>query len=156
LSLGCCAEAFDAPTRATRFLPQSWIGENEKSWLYAAFYLVNGGMALALAGGVWARRGLVSTWGLLGLFLGAMLSLAIWVVFLTDGAAPLLLGQPNLHWPYGLVSGASSSLVAIALFWWGFFSTTWACVVGWWGKNDESDCLVSDMVRRLLCWSFLG
>ncbi len=151
---GCCTEAFDSRSGASRYLPPMPAGTDPGPWLYGAYYAVNGGMALALAvAGV--RRRLAAGW-LAPLLVGAAASVAVNFVFLLDAAAPRLLRLPYHHCPYDLVRWAPESLVAVALFLCGCFAVGWAVVAGWLGRGKESRPFLAETVGRLLRLAFLG
>jgi hypothetical protein len=151
---GCCTEAFDAESAASRFAPPALTGPDAGPRLYATYYLVNAGMALALGFAGRLRR-LSAAW-LAPLLLGAALSTAVNAVFLIDAAAPRLLHLPYHHCPYDLAPKAPESLVAIALFLGGAFCVGWACIGSWLGGGAESRTFQSDIVRRLLRLAFVG
>ena len=149
---GCCTEAFDAASGASRFLPTTLADAGPR--LYLAYYGVNAGMVLALA---FAARLQRPPWPWLALLLiGAVLSVGVNFVFLVDAAAPRLLHLPYHHCPYDLVPRAPESLVAVALFLGGAFCVGWACVAGWLGGGPESRPLLPAAVGRLLGLAFLG
>jgi hypothetical protein len=149
-SAGCCTEAFDAESRATRFLPAALVNENENGWLYAVYYALNGGLVLAAGGCAWlCRRGLPRGW-LVPLLLGAAAAVPVNAVFLIEVAAPRLLGRPYHHCPYDLVPKAPESLLAVALFLGGTFAVGWACVAAWLGDGPEAGPLLPGMTGRLL------
>jgi hypothetical protein len=153
---GCCMEAFDARSRGTRFLPQALFGDDAAPWLYAAYLTVNLGMALAL---IWCKRRYRvkdSPWLLVAVLVGTMVAVTVNAVFLVEVAAPRLLRLPHHHCPYDLVPQAPASLVAIALFVGGTLAVGWACVVGWLGRDSESDAFVAPMVVRLLHMGLIG
>jgi hypothetical protein len=156
--VGCCGEAFDGETRATRLLPAMLVDEGQAIWLYGAYYTVNIGMVLALAvcDLLSRRRRLAAAW--LGpLLAGALLAGAVNGFFLVEAAAPRLLGLPFHHCPYDLIPSAPESLVAVLLFLIGCFSIGWACVAAWLGRDAETRPLLPGVIGRLLhlgllCW----
>ena len=151
---GCCTEAFDAESGASRLLPETLAGETAGWRLYAVYYAVNLGMVLALAGCAWPRR-LPPAW-LAPLLAGAVLSIVVNTVFLVEAAAPRLLHLPYHHCPYDLVPKAPESLVAVALFFGGAFSVGWACVAAWLGRRPETKPFLPEMVGGLLRLGFFG
>jgi hypothetical protein len=156
VSGGCCMEAFDARSRATRFLPQALFGDDAAPWLYGAYYAVNVGMALALT---WCKRRCriqISPWPLGALLVGAIVAVCVNAVFLVEIAAPRLLHLPFHHCPYDLVPQAPASMAAVALFAGGTFAVGWACVVAWLGQNAESAPFAAPMVVRLLHLGLIG
>ena len=153
---GCCTEAFDAGSGASRLLPETLANEAAGGRLYAAYYGVNLGMALALAGCAWPRRGRPTPAWLAPLLAGAVLSILVNAVFLVEAAAPRLLHLPYHHCPYNLVPKAPESLVAAALFFGGAFSVGWACVAAWPGRRPETQPFLPEMVGGLLRLGFLG
>jgi hypothetical protein len=156
LAGGCCTAAFDATSRATRFLPQALFGDAALSWLYGAYYLANIGMALALT---WCKRrcrASVSGWPLGALLVGALVAVIVNAAFLVEVAAPRLLRLPYHHCPYDLVPQAPESLVAIALFVGGTCAVGWACIAGWLGRNGESEAFVAPLIVRLLHLGLIG
>jgi hypothetical protein len=156
LSAGCCTGIFDAEAHAARLLPQALTPADAVPWLYGAYYTVNGGMVLGLAlAARQSRTGLPAGW-LGALLAGAVLSVAVNVVFLVDVAAPRLLHLPYHHCPYDLVPRAPGSVVAAVLFVAGFFAVGWACVAAWLGRDPEATPYLPAAVRRLLALGFNG
>jgi hypothetical protein len=155
-SAGCCTEAFDAEGGADRYLPGTLVGDDKVPWLYAVYYAVNVGVALALfAYGRPGRRRDPRGW-LAALLVAALLSVGVNAVFLVDAAAPRLLHLPYHHCPYDLVPKAPESLAAVALFLGGSFCVGWACVAGWLGAVPETRAIVPRTVRRLTRLALLG
>jgi hypothetical protein len=153
---GCCTEAFDGASRASRFLPAAFVGDAEARYLYAAYYTVNVGMVLALGGYRWVSRHQAPKGWLPALLLGAVVSLVVNAVFLVEAAAPRLLRLPYHHCPYDLIPKAPESLVAVALFLAGSFFVGWACVAAWLGNSAETRPFLPEVVRRLLYFAFFG
>ncbi len=149
-STGCCMEAFDAPNRASRFVPEVLVTHGQEPYLYGAYYALNAVLVLGLFLGVRrCRRGLAHGWlaALLGL---AVLSLAVNGLFLVESAAPRLLRLPYHHCPYDLIRSAPEGVAAVALFVLGSFAVGWACVAGWLGRAAETASLLPGMVAQLL------
>ena len=158
LAAGCCTEVFDTQGRS-RFLPKALFQEDHRWSLYAAYYGINGALILALL--VAARRpGVGAHTAFLGLLLlTAILALAISAVFLIEIASPILLRQPYHHCPYDLVAQAPESVLAVILFLWGTFCVGWAFVAAWFGRYQETQALLPNVVRRITtiaCWSYLA
>ena len=156
-SAGCCTGVFDAESHSARFLPQALVGANALPWLYAAYFTLNVGMALALhfasrPGRTRPLRG----WLLAPLLLGAGLCLMVNAVFLVEVVAPHVLHLPYHHCPYDLVPGAPESLLAVALFIGGTFAVGWACVAAWLGQHPETRPLLPTLVTPLLRLALLG
>jgi hypothetical protein len=152
LSAGCCTLDF-ADSDAGRFLPKIRVDAREAPWLYAAYYAINIGLALA----IYPRPGRrLSAARLLAIALTAVLSVAINALFLVEAAAPRLLHMPNHHCAYDLVAKAPTSLVAVALFIAGSFCVGWAFVATWLGNGPESRPFLPEMIGRLLYSGFLG
>jgi hypothetical protein len=154
LSAGCCTMAYGDDSDAGRFLPKIRVDAREAPWLYAAYYAVNVGLALAIYPRPGRRRLLAAQ--LLPIALTAVLSAAINALFLVEVAAPRLLHMPNHHCAYDLVTKAPTSLVALALFFIGSFCVGWAFVAAWLGDGPEARPFVPEMVGRLLYSGFLG
>jgi hypothetical protein len=157
--VGCCMEAFDAASGASRFLPAILVGEDEAPRLVTIYYALNLGMVAALYACVHTvtRRGRrPSAWWLVPLLLGAGLSLVVNGIFLVEVAAPRLLHLPFHHCPYDLVPGAPESLLAVALFLGGSFAVGWACLVCFLGDSPEARPLLPRMLGQLLYLAFLG
>lgn len=154
LSAGCCTMAFADDAETDRFLPRIRVDATGAPWLYAAYYAINVGLALA----IYPRRDRqrLSAARLLPIALTAVLSVAINALFLVEVAAPRLLHMPNHHCAYDLVTKAPSSLVAIALFIVGCFCIGWACMAAWLGDGSEARPFLPVMVGRLLYSAFLG
>lgn len=125
-------------------------------WLYIVYYVVNLGLAAALANCLRLRSRVISPVRLALLALGVIATLTVNAVFLTDAAAPRLLHMPDHHCPYDLISQAPESLAAVALFLGGGFCVGWACVVGWLGAGPESDLFLPTTIARLLRMGLLG
>ena len=152
---GCCTEAFDAASGASKFLPPVPEGVDAGRWLYGAYYTVNCSMILALACAGRSAQHPPGLW-LAPLLLGAGLSIAVNALFLVDAAAPRLLHLPYHHCPYDLVPRAPESLIAVALFLAGSFCVGWACAAGWLGDGRESRPFLPTMMSRLLYLGFLA
>jgi len=154
LSAGCCTMAFADEAETGRSLPKIRVDAREAPWLYAAYYTINIGLALALYPRAGRRR--LSAARLLPLALTAVLSVAINALFLVEVAAPRLLHMPNHHCAYDLVTKAPTSLVAVALFLASCFCVGWAFVAAWLGNGPEARPFLPEMVGRLLYSAFLG
>ena len=154
LSAGCCTMAYHDDADTGRFLPKIRVDATQAPWLYAAYYAVNIGLALA----IYPRPGRprLSAARLLPLALTAVLSVAINALFLVEVAAPRLLHLPNHHCAYDLVTKAPTSLVAVALFLAGVFCVGWAFLAAWLGDGPEARPFLPEMVSRLLYSGFLG
>jgi hypothetical protein len=150
LAAGCCAEAFDAETRATRLVPRAVVGEDYRPYLTEVYGAANVGMIFALAGAaVLVRRGHSLAW-LAPLPAAAVLTAAVSAAFLVEIAAPQLLHKPYHHCPYDLLPQVPESVAGVALFVLGSFCVGWACVVGWLGNAPPTRALVRRSVRALL------
>jgi hypothetical protein len=145
--LGCCTVAFND---SSRFMPQVLVGDAGRPWLYAAYYAVNGAMAVALF--AWTRPRRLDWAGRRAwlLALPAALSLAVNALFVTEVAAPALLHMPSHHCPYDLLPKAPESLPGIALFVFGAFAVGWAGVASWLGAHRETEGSLPRVVHRLL------
>jgi hypothetical protein len=154
LSSGCCTSAYTEDANTGRFLPKIRVDARQAPWLYAAYYAINVGLALAIYTR-WGRRRL-SVVQLLPIALTAVLSAAINALFLVEVAAPRLLHMPNHHCAYDLVTVAPTSLVAVVLFVAGSFCVGWAFVAAWLGDGPEARPFLPEMVRSLLYSAFLG
>jgi hypothetical protein len=154
LSAGCCTMAFADDAETGRFLPKIRVDATEAPWLYAAYYTMNIGLALA----IYPHRGRqrLSAARLLPIALTAVLSVAINALFLVEVAAPRLLHMPNHHCAYDLATKAPTSLIAIALFIAGCFCIGWAFVAAWLGNGPEARPFLPEMVGRLLYSGLLG
>jgi hypothetical protein len=158
LAAGCCTEVFDTQGRS-RFLPKAIFQEDHPWSLYAAYYGINGALILALL--VAARRlGGGAHVAFLGLLLlTAILAVAVSDVFLIEIASPILLRQPYHHCPYDLVPQVPESVLAVILFLWGTFCVGWACVAAWFGRYQETQAFLPNVLRRITmiaCWSYLA
>jgi hypothetical protein len=153
LSSGCCTSAYAEDANTGRFLPKIRVDARQAPLLYAAYYTINIGLALAIYPR-WGRR--LSVLQLLPIALAAVLSVAINSLFLVEVAAPRLLHSPNHHCAYDLVTAAPTSLVAVVLFLAGSFCVGWAFVAAWLGDGPEARPLLPEMVGNLLYSAFLG
>jgi hypothetical protein len=152
---GCCTEAFDAETRASRFLPGALTEENELPYLYALYYAVNAGVIAGLVG-VRFRSHVLPGRRLALLLAGVVLAVVVNTVFLIEVAAPRLLGLPYHHCPYDLLPAAPESLLAVALFLTGSAAVGWACVARWWGNHPEAGDFLPGTIDRLLHLGLVG
>jgi hypothetical protein len=156
LAAGCCTEAFDSGTRASRFVPQALVGENFRPWLSRTYWAVNLGMVAALFG---VRRLLLAggamAW-LAPLVLGDLLALAVNALFLIEIAAPALLHLPYHHCPYDLLPNVPESVLGIGLFLLGSFAVGWACVAGWLANCPQTQPFVRQQVIQLLSLALFG
>jgi hypothetical protein len=156
LAAGCCAEAFDAGARATRFLPQALLGDNYHPYLYGLYWGINGGMILALMGSIWLlRRGRGLVWAV-ALLPGAVLCVLVNTVFLIEIAAPALLHLPFHHCPYDLLPKAPESVLGIALFVLGSFCVGWASILSWFGGGFQTRPYVRSLVVKVLSLGFFA
>ena len=157
LSAGCCVGVFDEEAGPSRFLPKTWIGDANSTWLDAVYYTANIGMVLILA--MFVRRPRLGRGGMLFLLLAALLTLVVSATFLVESAAPRLIHMPNHHCVYDLVPRAPESLIAVALFLIGSLAVGWACVAAWLGAGPESTAFLPETIGRLLhlsCLAYLG
>ena len=160
LSRGCCtlsaggaetdaAQRGDASTEAARAL---------RTRLLAGF----GFAMLSMAGWTWyaARRSrggpTHARRGTLALFLAALATLPLGVIFLREVAAPAFLGLPEHHCAYCLVTSAPLGLLDIGLFLLGVFATCWACLLRWLAGVDETQDFLPSRVASLLCTGLFG
>ena len=153
MSAGCCSEVFDGPGGVDRFLPQALLGEEQRPWLTAAYYAVNGATVLGLLGVALSPRLLSLRAVLPPLMLGAAVSLPVNAAFLIEIAAPTLLHLPYHHCPYDLVPGAPESMVGVALYFLGLFAVGWACVAAWAADAPETRSFLPGSIGKVL---FLG
>jgi hypothetical protein len=159
LSSGCCTLAFDTPSGASSVVSGILANPDYRPWLYGAYYGVNVGMVLALAGCIrgpeWRRTG--TRLALLGV--GALVSWPVNLLFLIGIAAPALLGLAHHHCPYDLVPAVPESVVALGLFAAGSFCVGWACVAAWFGDCPETRPYLGQEVGRILrlgLWGYAG
>jgi hypothetical protein len=158
LSSGCCTAVFDAEDHVSGFFSESF-NERAGPWLGEAYYVINGGMALALLGYIllpaWRRSGV----RLLPLAFG---SLVIWPLngmFLIVVCAPALLHLAHHHCPYDLLPAVPESVVAGALFVLGSFCIGWAWVAAWCGRSAETAPFLGHEIGKLLrlaLWGYAG
>lgn len=159
LAVGCCTLAFDAEGSSSRFVPKALINENYRAILYGAYYGINGALILSLLVAAHGSRG-----GPTRIFLGLLLFMSLLAVpisglFLIEIAAPALLHQPYHHCPYDLVPDVPESVLAVVLFLWAVFCVGWSCVAGWFGRCEETETFLPDMIRHILMlgfWSYLA
>jgi len=155
-SSGCCTDAFGVQSRSSKLLSEGLLGEDYRPWLSGAYYLVNAGMSLALAGYALLPRWRQSGACLVPLGLGALVSLAVNFAFLMEIAAPALLHSPYHHCPYDLVPLVPESVVAIALFVVGCFSAGWACLAVWLGSCPETKPFLGQEITKLVYLALFG
>jgi hypothetical protein len=156
LAAGCCAEAFDAGSRATRFLPQSILGEDYGPYLYGVYWGMNGAMIMAVAGCLRLLCcGRSLAWPTL-LLPGAVLCAIVNAVFLLEVAAPVLLHLPYHHCPYDLLPKVPESVLGIALFVLASFCVGWSCVLTWFAHGRETRLFTRQMVSKVLTVGFFA
>jgi len=94
LSGGCCLSLLDTASGPSRFLPAGLLGGDARPWLHAAYFAVNAGLIVGLAGAARAsRRGTPVGW-LAPICCGAMLCIGVNALYLSEVAAPRLLRMP--------------------------------------------------------------
>jgi hypothetical protein len=150
---GCCTQVFDNAERWARLVPQSWIANDQRRWLFGLYGAMNGALALSLFGALRLR------WTGKLLFVPAILTLAsigFNALFLVEAAAPLLLHLPYHHCPYDLLPLVPESTIAGGLFGLGAFGVGWACTASLLGKHEETIALVPVYVRTLLKIGLFG
>jgi hypothetical protein len=151
---GCCAGAFEDKTGPMGTLRGAGTPA-ARPWLYGAFYVSNGLMALALFGLTRQRPQPVAPGPWLAPLLGgAGLALGAAALFLIEVVAPTVLHLPYHHCPYDLIPGAPDVLVGVAFLLWGACSIGWACVLAWFGRCRETAPFLADSVRGLLFMAF--
>jgi hypothetical protein len=156
---GCCTLAFDSNAPALHGYLENLLGEAYGLWIGRAYYGINAAMCLALA--IYLRR---PRWRLSGprlvpLAMGALVILAVNLLFLIEVAAPALLHLPDHHCPYDLIPEVPESLVAVALFVAGSFVVGWGCLAVWLGNVVETRPVLRRMTGRLLrigLWAYVG
>jgi hypothetical protein len=153
---GCCTQAFDVDSHASKIIAEGLLGDEYRPWLFRGYYVLNIGMCLCLTSYILLPPGRRSGsfLGLLGL--GALLSVPVNLAFLIDIAAPALLHLPHHHCPYDLIPAAPQSTVAVGLFAMGNFATGWACLAGWWGRSAETRPLLGPEIGKLLGLALFG
>jgi hypothetical protein len=156
LASGCCTAALDTRPADARAVA-GWLGGAvNRTVLVRAYYLVNIGMALALAAGAWRPHSLASGTPLAALFVGALATWPVNLAYVTEVAAPALLRLPNHHCPYDLLPAVPESVVAFALFILGSFAVGWACVARGLGRCRETRPGLARETGRLLELGLLG
>jgi hypothetical protein len=150
---GCCTQVFDSAERWARLVPQNWIADDQRPWLFGLYWTLNGVTALSLFGA------LRFYWTGPSLWLPAMLTLSsvgFNALFLVEAAAPLLLHLPYHHCPYDLLPLVPESAVAGGLFVLGAFAVGWACIASGLGRHEETAAPVQTCVRTLLKVGLFG
>jgi hypothetical protein len=155
-SAGCCTVASSDSEEAGRFVPRGLVEDSQVSWVYAAYFGINGLMVLGLIRVVFLDGDLIHRKQLGALLTAAFASAFVNWLFLVGVAAPLLLHMPNHQCPYDLVSAAPGSLVSVALFVAGFFGVGWAGVARWFGLCEETTSILNEAIRRLLLLGVIG
>lgn len=142
-SVGCCTEPSGADDR---FAPRARLSEAQRPWLAGAFYAGNA----AMAAGAWLaqRRPVVAV--LAPLAAGALLTLSINLLFLSEIAAPTILRQPFHHCPYDLAPRAPEALVPVAMLVLAAFDVGWALVTVAAGRAAETEYFLGDEARVAL------
>jgi hypothetical protein len=95
---------------------------------------------------------------LLFVLVAALGTLVIDGIFLTEVAAPILLHLPYHHCAYDLISAAPLAIGALTLAVAGTFAVGWACVIGWWARNAETEPFLRETIGRVLSgalWCYL-
>src|SRR5262249_16032348 len=130
--------------------------EGARSWLYAAYYGGNIGIALALLAVTRRPDVLPGSFALAPLLIGDLVLLAASGLFLYDVAAPPLLRRPDPHCPYDLIPQAPAAVIAVVLFLGGSFCLGWAGVARWCGRRADTEPFLAGAVRNLLLLSLWG
>ncbi len=154
LSVGCCTNSFSGVGQPERFLPFSRFSPETQGGLSEAYYGLNLAMVLALF--LSTRLWRPNRMGLGVLFLGAVLSLAVNGVFLTEVAAPILLHMPQHHCPYDLPMRVPESMVAVVLFFIGNFAVGWAALAGWLCRSRETAPFLNETIGHFLALGQFG
>lgn len=153
---GCCTAAPEEGPRGSWLSADAVLGPADRPGLSAAYYALNGGMALALLACAERTRRKRRVPRLLPLLAGALVTLPVSAAFLVEVAAPVLLRLPYHHCPYDLLPRVPEAVLAVALFLLGTFCAGWAWVAGWWGRGPESRPFLPRTVAALLLWGAFG
>jgi hypothetical protein len=155
-SAGCCSEAFDRETSSARFLPPVLLRDQQRPWLWGAYYAVNGAMVLGLWHAARRARSGDARLDLALLLAGAAVALPVSAAFLVEVVAPTLLHLPYHHCPYDLIPEAPESLVGVALFFLGSGCVGWAFLADRLGRGEETRAFLPAAVGRLLGLALFG
>jgi hypothetical protein len=150
---GCCTQVFDNAERWARLLPQTWIADDKRPWLFAMYGALNGCLALTLFGALrfhWTGSSLLPAAVL------TLASIGFNALFLVEAAAPLLLHLPYHHCPYDLLPLVPESTIACGLFVLGAFAVGWACMASLLGSHEETAAPLQVWVRTLLKIALFG
>jgi len=142
---GCC-------TTATRASSNMFLGGIDRTWLFAAYFAVNGVVATLIEA---QQRGQRQRWLPL-LLITAIVSIPVNAQFLIHIAAPTILHLPYHHCPYDLLSKAPETTVGIALYVIGLFAVGWTCILAWMGKHEQTQGFLNQTVQRLLYVGSIG
>lgn len=151
LEAGCCSVAIGSQPSGTDGTDPWNANEVPQSWLMAAFFLWNGGIALSVAYQYLTARGQSWSFQLPQLLAAAAISPLISGIFLTHAASPRILGLPFHHCPYELLVRAPESILGIGAFGLGLFALGWAVLLG-----DGRQTSIAQARDRLRFLSFFG
>ncbi|MBI3463370.1 MAG: hypothetical protein HY000_09970 [Planctomycetes bacterium] len=153
LAVGCCTVA--AGSSATLF-PTGWLDERSRPWLAVICCAINGLLVAALlAHAILSPRVQTRKWSI-PLAAGAIVSVPVSGIFLTETLAPTLLRLPDHHCVYDLPQVVPESLVGMGLFVLGVFSVGWACAVGWFAYRQETAAFLPELMGKLLFVGLFG
>ncbi len=152
--VGCCTAAGAALHR--RLIGASFVSDEHRGWLAAAYFGVHGLLIVGLAGRFtfWPRRSRPA--GSNGLFIGALMAMPISFLFLIEIAAPTILHLPLHHCAYDLLARAPETVVGIGLFALGTFGAGWSWLATWFTKNPESAIASRQLADRTAFVALFG
>jgi hypothetical protein len=147
-SAGCCASVHQPIYGTDRFGQQPLVSGDQR--LLLSTHYATSGLLLV---GVWALtprlRWPNPVWRMAGLLVFAAAAAAVEIVFIVDVLAPRLMGDPDHHCPYDLITAAPVSVLALGLFVVGSFSVGWACAAYWLGGGSLTHPVESGVVGGL-------
>ena len=147
---GCCTGAFDVARLAKNTLLQ---GDLAPAISFGQYGLL-GGLVLALSGlTFFAPSPDKARWMLAAMAVAAVGAVRSTADFVTQVAAPELLGRPFHGCGYCMLAEVPESGVALGLFALGTFSVGWAALAAWLGRHEATAGLLAGHLRGL---AFLG
>jgi hypothetical protein len=154
-SAGCCGVYAQAGAGADRFVPRPLLG-TDPGLLLTAYYAANAALLLGFRA-LGPRPGQAHP----GFPLAALLALVsaatvVEAVFVVDVMAPRLLGDPNHHCPYDLITAAPVCVLGVLCFLGSWCCVAWAGLAVWFGRAAEPVPNRSAVVVRLCQAAFFG
>lgn len=146
----CCSARVDAIGQTSRSIAIGFVDDSMHTFVTCLYVLSNLGIILTLFWAVLHTSAVKWRAAMRFIFLGAVASLPINVLFLVDVAAPSILSLPFHHCPYDLIGFAPESVPGVALFVLGAFFVGWGTITVELGRMEETSLILPGFAARML------